>query len=120
MPTYVDGYLLPISKKNLVAYRRMASAAARIWKKHGALTYCEAALDDVGGQFCPGFPQQVKLKAGETLIFAYITYKSRAHRDRVNKKVMSDPELMASCDPKNAPFDLKRMAYSGFSAIVEA
>jgi uncharacterized protein YbaA (DUF1428 family) len=120
MPTYIDGYLLPLPKKNLAAYRKMAAAAAKIWKRHGALSYCEAALEDAGGQFCPSFTKPVKLKPGETLVLAIVTYKSRAHRDRVNKKVMADAELIANCNPDNMPFDPKRMAFSGFSAIVNA
>ena len=121
MPTYVDSYLLPIPKKNLAAYRKMAATAAKVWKRHGALSYCEAALDDAGGQFCAPFGKLVKPKPGETIVVAFVTYKSRAQRDRVNKKVMSDPELMESCgDPSKMPFDVKRMAFSGFSAIVEA
>jgi uncharacterized protein YbaA (DUF1428 family) len=120
MPTYIDGYLLPLPKKNLAAYRKMAAAAAKVWKRHGALRYVESVLDDAGGEFCPSFTKPVKLKSGETLVLAVVTYKSRAHRDRVNKRVMADPELMANCDPKNMPFDPKRMAFSGFSAIVDA
>jgi len=120
MPTYVDGYLLPIPKKNVAAYRKMARHAAKIWKRHGALSYCEAVLDDPGGQFCLPFTKIVKLKPGETIVLAHVTYKSRAHRDRVNKAVMADPELMAACDPNKMPFDAKRMAFSGFAAIVSA
>lgn len=120
MPTYVDGFVLPLPRKNLAAYRKMALLAAKVWKRHGALSYCEATLDDVGGSFCLPFTKLAKPKRGETVVLAYITYKSRSHRDRVTKKVMTDPELLASCDSKNMPFDVKRMAFSGFSAIVEA
>lgn len=120
MPLYVDSYLLPIPKNKVAAYRKMAATAAKVWKRHGALSYSESVLDDAGGQFCASFTKYVKLKPGETLIVAFVTYKSRAVRNRVNKKVMSDPELGAACDPANMPFDVKRMAYSGFSAIVEA
>ena len=119
MPTYVDGYLLPLPKKNLAAYRKLAALGAKVWKRHGALSYIESVLDDPSGQFCLPFGQVVKLKRGETLVLAFATFKSRAHRDRVNKKVMQDPELAACCDPKALPFDPKRMAYSGFSALVE-
>ena len=119
MPTYVDGFLLPLPKKNLAAYRKMALTGAKVWKRHGALSYCEAALDDAGGDFCLPFTKVAKAKRGETVVLACVTYKSRAHRDRVTKKVMADPELMASCGGK-MPFDVKRMAFSGFSAIVEA
>lgn len=121
MPTYVDGFLLPLPKNKIAEYRKIASTAAKIWKKHGALSYCEAVLDDAGGEFCLPFTKVAKPKKGETVVLAYITFKSRAHRDKVNKKVMSDPTLMESCgDPSKMPFDVKRMAYSGFSAIVEA
>lgn len=120
MPTYVDGFVLPIAKKNLAAYRKMALTAAKVWKRHGALSYCEAVLDDAGGEFCLPFTKLAAAKRGETVVLAYITYKSRAHRDRVSKKVMADPELAACCDAKNMPFDVQRMAFSGFSAIVEA
>ncbi|MBI2510866.1 MAG: DUF1428 domain-containing protein [Opitutae bacterium] len=120
MPTYVDGYLLPVPTRNLEKYRAMAARAAKIWKKHGALSYCEAAAEDMSAKFCPPFTKLLKPKRGETLIFAFVTYKSRAHRDKVNAAVMADPELMAGCDPKNMPFDCTRMFYGGFSAIVEA
>lgn len=119
MPTYVDSYLLPLPRKNLAAYRKLAALGAKVWMRHGALSYIESVLDDPSGQFCLPFGQVVKLKRGETLVLACATFKSRAHRDRVNKKVMQDPDLAASCDPKAMPFDVKRMAYSGFSAIVE-
>lgn len=120
MPTYVDTYVLPIPKKNVAAYLKMARTGAKVWKRHGALSYCEAVLDDPGGQFCAPFAKLVKPKKGETIIVAHATYKSRAHRDRVNKAVMADPELMAGCDPTNMPFDVKRMVFGGFSAIVES
>lgn len=120
MQKYVDGFVLPLPKKNLAAYRKMALTAAKVWKRHGALSYCEATLEDMGGGFCLSFTQLAKPKRNETVVFAYITYKSRAHRDRVMKKVMADPELMAGCDEKNMPFDVKRMAFSGFSVLVGA
>lgn len=121
MPTYVDAYLLPIPSKNLSAYQKMARTAARVWKRHGALTYREAVLEDAGGSFCATFPQVVKPKKGETIVVAFVTYKSRAHRDRVNKRVMEDPELLESCgDPTKMPFDVARMACSGFSTIAES
>lgn len=120
MPTYVDAYVLPIPKKNLRAYRAMAAIAAKVWKRHGALSYCEAAADDLRAKFCPAFTSAVKVRRGETLVFAYVTFRSRAHRDRVNAQVMQDPELAASCDPAKMPFDPQRMIYSGFSAIVES
>lgn len=115
--SYVDGYVLPLPKKNLAAYRRMARLAARVWKRHGALDYREAALDDPVGTFCATFGQLARARRGETVVFAFVTFKSRAHRDRVNAKVMKDPELLASCDPGRMPFDVKRMAFSGFKVI---
>jgi uncharacterized protein YbaA (DUF1428 family) len=119
MPTYVDGYLLPVPKRKLGAYRAMAAKAAKVWKRHGALSYCEAAAEDMK-TFCMPFPKLVKPKRGETIVFAFVTYKSRAHRDKVNAAVMQDPELMASCDPKNMPFDPSRMVHGGFSALAES
>lgn len=119
MSQYVDGFVLPLPKKNLAAYREMARLGAKVWKRHGALSYCEATLDDAGGGFCLPFTKLAKAKRGETVVLAFITYKSRAHRDRVTKKVMADPELNASCGGK-MPFDVKRMAFSGFSALVES
>lgn len=120
MSTYVDGYLLPLPKKNLAAYRAMAKKAAKIWKEHGALHYCEAVAEDTRGTFCPSFAKLLKTKPSETIVFAFVTYKSRAHRDKVNAKVMKDPRLCACMDPKNLPFDCARMTFGGFSAIVEA
>lgn len=120
MPTYVDGYLLAVPKKNLAAYRKMAALAAKVWKRHGALSYMEATLDDAGGTFCASMTKLVKLKPEETLVFAFATYKSRAHRDRVNKLVMADPAIAESCDMANLPFNPKRMSYSGFSALVQS
>ncbi len=119
MPRYIDGYVLPVPKKNLAAYRKMATQAAKVWKKHGALSYCEAVGDDMQTKFCPGFPELVKPKRGETIVFSFIVFKSRAHRDRVNAKVMADPELMDGFDPKKVPFDCRRMVYSGFQALVD-
>ncbi len=117
---YVDGYVVPVPKKKLGAYRRMAQKAGKIWRQHGALQYKECAADDVKRGKWTSFPQSVKLKSGETVVFAYVVYKSRAHRDRVNAKVMKDPRLADMCDPKNLPFDGKRMFWGGFKAIVEA
>ena len=99
---YVDGFVLPVPKKNLAAYRRMASKAGKVWMKYGALSYFEAVADDVKPGKSTSFPQSVKLKEGETVIFAWITYKSRKHRDQVNAKVMKDP-IMTNYDPKTSP-----------------
>lgn len=117
---YVDGYVLPVSKKKLKAYQAIAAKACKIWLEHGALDYVEAVADDVKSGKWTSFPQSVKLKAGEVVVFAYVVYKSRAHRDSVNKKVMKDPRIHAMCDPKNMPFDGRRMFWGGFKAIVEA
>lgn len=117
---YVDGYVVPVPKKKLAAYRSMAQKAGKLWRKHGALEYIEAVADDVKPGKWTSFPQSVKQKAGETVIFAYVVYKSRAHRDSVNKKVMNDPSMKGMCDPKNLPFDGKRMFWGGFKVMVDA
>lgn len=116
---YVDGFVLPVPNKNLQAYRRMAQKAGRVWREHGALEYIECVADDVKPGKQTSFPQSVKLKPGETVVFAYIVYKSRLHRDRVNAKVMKDPRLAKMMDPKAVPFDVKRMIYGGFRALIE-
>ena len=116
---YVDGYVVPVPKKNLAAYRRMAQKAGRVWREHGALAYVEAAADDVKFGKRTSFPRSVKLKRGETVVFAYVVYKSRAQRDRVNAKVMKDPRLAPMMDMKKLPFDAKRMFSGGFKAIVQ-
>ena len=116
---YVDGFLLPVPKKNLAAYRRMSRTAGKIFREYGALDYKECVGDDLKVKFGVPFTRVIKLKAGETVVFSYIVYKSRAHRDRVNAKVMKDPHLQASMvDPM--PFDVKRMAYGGFKVLVSA
>lgn len=117
---YVDGYVLPVPKKNLDAYRRMAKKAAKIWREHGALDYKECVGDDLDVKFGVPFTRRIKLKPGETVVFAYILFASRAHRDRVNTKVMKDPRLADSMDVKSMPFDAKRMVYGGFKVLVEA
>ena len=116
---YVDGYVLPLPKKNLAKYRAIAKKACKVWMDHGALQYCESAADDLDTKFCMPFTKPIKLKAGETIVFAFIMYKSRAHRDKVNAAAMKDPRLAKMCDPNNMPFDCKRMVYGGFKAIVE-
>jgi uncharacterized protein YbaA (DUF1428 family) len=117
---YVDGFVLPVPKKNLPAYRRMAQKAGKVWREHGALEYTEYVADDVKPGKHTSFPQSVKLKPGETVVFAYIIYKSRAHRDRVNAKVMKDPRLADMMDPKALPCDGKRMFWGGFKVLVDA
>jgi uncharacterized protein YbaA (DUF1428 family) len=115
---YVDGFVVPVPRKNLPAYRRMARTAGKVWKEHGALEYIECVADDVKPGKHTSFPQSVKLKPGETVVFAYIVYQSRAHRDRVNAKVMKDPRLASMMDPKALPFDGKRMFWGGFKVLV--
>ena len=120
MAKYVDGFLLPVPKKKLEAYRQISAKAGKVWREHGALEYRECVGEDLNNK--PGmhaaFPRLVKAKPGETVVFSWIVYKSRAHRDRVNKRVMKDPRLAKMMDPKNMPFDLKRMAYGGFEVFV--
>ena len=116
---YVDGFVVPVPKKKMAAYRRMAQKAGKVWRDHGALEYIECVADDVKLGKHTSFPQSVKLKSGETVVFAYIVYKSRAHRDRVNAKVMKDPRLKSMMDPKALPFDGKRMFWGGFKVVVE-
>lgn len=118
--SYVDGFVLPVPRKKLKAYVRMAEKAAKIWKEHGALEYKECVGEDLKVKVGLPFPRQIKSKPGETVVFSYIVYKSRAHRDAVTARVMSDPRIASMCDPKNTPFDVKRMAYGGFEALVEA
>jgi len=117
---YVDGFIVPVPKKNLAAYRRQARKAGKVWREHGALAYREYVADDVKVGKLTSFPRSVKLKSDETVIFAWIAYKSRAHRDRVNAKVMKDKRLADMMDPKALPFDGKRMIYGGFAIFEEA
>jgi len=117
---YVDGFVLPVPKKKLQAYRRMAQKAGKVWRDHGALEYIECVADDVKPGKRTSFPQSVKLKKGETVVFAYIEYQSRAHRDRVNAKVMKDKRLAPMMDLKALPFDAKRMFWGGFKVLVDA
>ena len=116
---YVDGFVLPLPQKNLADYRRMSATAGKVWKDHGALEYRECVGDDLNVKMGLPFPRLVKPKAGEAVVFSWIVYKSRAHRDRVNAKVMKDPRLAASMEGKPMPFDMKRMAYGGFKVIVD-
>jgi uncharacterized protein YbaA (DUF1428 family) len=119
---YVDGFIVPVPKQKLDAYRRLSRKAGKVWREHGALEYKECVADDVPVGKVTSFPRSVKRKRNETVIFAWITYKSRAHRDRVNKKVMSDPRLadmMGAENMKNMPFDAERMIYGGFEVAVD-
>ena len=118
--SYVDGFLIPVPKKNLKAYRTMAQWGKKTWMKNGALDYKECVGDDLKNKWGKSFASVIKLKPGETVIFAYIVFKSRKHRDAVNKKVMSDPAMNDPDMMKKMPFDPKRMCYGGFKAIVEA
>ena len=117
---YVDGYVLPVPKKNVQAYRRIAQKAGKIWREHGALEYRECVAEDLKSLIGIPFSKTVKLKPGETVVFAWVVFKSRAHRDRVNAKVMKDPRLDKMMDPKSMPFDHKRMVYGGFTVMVDA
>ncbi len=116
---YVDGFVLPVPLANMAAYKKMARKAGKVWMEHGALQYVECVADDVKPGKSTSFPQSVKLKEGEVVVFSWIVYKSRRDRDRINKLVMSDPRLKAMMDPKSMPFDGKRMFYGGFKSIVE-
>lgn len=121
---YVDGFVIPVPKKNVQAYRRMAAKAGKVWKEHGALEFRECVGDDLapdmgGMKVPPAFPRMTKLKRGETVFFSWIVFKSRAHRDRVNAKVIKDPRIADMMDPKDMPFDVKRMAYGGFKTLVD-
>jgi uncharacterized protein YbaA (DUF1428 family) len=119
---YVDGFVIPVPKGNLDAYRRLSRKAGKVWREHGALEYKECVADDVPMGKVTSFPQSVKRKKNETVMFAWITYKSRAHRDRVNAKVMKDPRLADMMGPqnmKNMPFDAQRMIYGGFKVVVD-
>lgn len=117
--SYVDGFVVPVPKKDLAAYRRMARKAGKVWREHGALEYRECVADDVKPGKLTSFPQSVKLKPDEIVVFSWIVYSSRAQRDRVNKKVMADPRLASMMDLKTLPFDAKRMFFGGFKVFVD-
>jgi uncharacterized protein YbaA (DUF1428 family) len=120
MALYVDGFVLPLPKKNVDAYRRMSQKAGKVWREHGALEYRECVGDDLRPKGVYPFPRLVKTRPGETVVFAWIVFKSRAHRDRVNAKVQKDPRIAKMMGPGEMPFDVKRMAYGGFRVFVEA
>lgn len=115
---YVDGFVVPVPKRKLASYRKMASKAGKIWREHGALEFHECAGDDVPYGKRTSFPRSVKLKSNETVLFSWIVYRSRAHRDRVMKKVMADKRMDAMISGKDMPFDAKRMIFGGFKTIV--
>jgi uncharacterized protein YbaA (DUF1428 family) len=116
---YVDGFVLPVPTKNIEAYRKMSKAAGKIWREHGAIEYVEAVGDDLDVKFGVSFKKMMKPKPGETVVFSFIVYKSRAHRDKVNAKVMADPRMDKMMGSGPPPFDFKRMLYGGFQAIVD-
>jgi len=115
---YVDGFVIPLPKKNVQAYRRIALKAGKIWREYGALEFRECVGDDLAVKGMVPFSRRMKLKPGETVVFSWVVFKSRAHRDRVNAKVMKDPRL--DMDPRSMPFDVKRMLYGGFKVLVDA
>lgn len=117
---YVDGFVLAVPTKKLKEYKKLAALGCKVWLDHGALVYHEAVLDDLKTMFGVPFPKLAKAKKGETVVFSWIVYKSKAHRDRVNKAVMKDERLTGACDPKNMPFDMKRMSYGGFKTLVSS
>jgi uncharacterized protein YbaA (DUF1428 family) len=117
--SYVDGFLVPVPKKKVADYRRMAAKAGKIWREHGALEFRECIADDVTWGKRTSFPRSVKQKTGETVFFSYIVYKSRADRDRINAKVMKDKRLAKMMDPKAMPFDGKRMIWGGFKTVID-
>jgi uncharacterized protein YbaA (DUF1428 family) len=116
---YIDGFVVPVLKKNVPAYRRLARKSGRIFRELGALEFRECVGDDLKVPMGLPFTRLAKLKPNETVFFSFIVYKSRAHRDRVNRKIMKDPRMLAICDPKDMPFDVKRMAYGGFKVLVD-
>jgi len=118
--SYVDGFVVPVPKKKIAAYRSMAQKAGKVWREHGALEFRECVADDVKVGKWTSFPRSVKLKRGETVVFSYIVYRSRKDRDRVMAKVMKDKRLAAMMNPKAMPFDPKRMIYGGFKTMVNA
>ena len=119
MAKYVDGFVIPVAKKKIAAYRKIAQVAGKVWRDHGALQYMECVGEDIKSPFGVPFAKLANLKAGETVVFAWIVYKSRAHRDKVNAKVMKDKRI-AGMDPKQMPFDCNRMTFGGFDVLVEA
>ena len=120
MSRYIDGFVVPVPKRKLTAYRNMARRAGKVWKEHGALEYVECVADDVSWGKRTSFPRSVKMKRpSETVVFSFVVYRSRADRDRIIKKVMGDPRLKDMMESKTLPFDAKRMIYGGFKTLVE-
>ena len=120
MPRYVDGFVVPVPKRNVTAYKRLSKQAGRLWREYGALEYIECMADDVKPGKLTSFPQAVKLKPDEVVFFSWIVYASKRDRDRINRQVMKDPRLAAQMDPKAIPFDGKRMFWGGFKVAVDA
>lgn len=120
MSQYVDGFVLPVPINKVEDYRRLAEMASKIWKEHGALDYWECIGDDMEATDMVSFPQLAKANPDETVVFAWVVFESREHRDQVNAKIMADPRLKDMCDPANQPFDCKRMAFGGFKTLVHA
>jgi uncharacterized protein YbaA (DUF1428 family) len=116
---YVDGFVLPVPKRQLKKYLEVARKAGKVWKEHGALEYRECVGDDLNIKGMTGFPKLAKTRTGETVVFSWIVYKSRAHRDAVNRKVMKDERMNAMMQPKDMPFDVRRMAMGGFKVAVD-
>jgi uncharacterized protein YbaA (DUF1428 family) len=119
MPKYVDGFVIPVPKKKVAEYRKLAQKAGKIWREYGALQYVECVAEDIKSEFGVPFGKLANIKPSETVIFAWIVYKSRAQRDRINAKVMKDPRL-ANMDPATMPFDCNRMSFGGFDVLFEA
>ena len=119
MGQYVDGFLVPVPKRKVAAYKKLSTYAGKIWREYGALDYRECVADDVKPGKWTSFPQSVKLKPGETVVFSWILYKSRKQRDRINAKVMKDPRLAKMMNPKDMPFDGRRMMWGGFTTLVK-
>lgn len=120
MPKYIDAFVLVVPTKKIKTYMKISAKAGKVWREHGALEYRECAGEDLKVKFGTPFPKLAKTKKGETVVFSWIVYKSRKHRDQVNKKVMADKRLNDMMDPKDMPFDMKRMSYGGFDVIVDA
>lgn len=120
MPNYVDGFVIPLPKTKVAEYQSMAKKACKVWMEYGALEYRECVADDITAKGHLSFPKLAKSKPSETVVFAWIVYKSRAERDKINAKVMKDPRLAAMMAKGAMPFDVKKMAYGGFKVIVEA
>jgi uncharacterized protein YbaA (DUF1428 family) len=120
MPRYVDGFVIPVAKRNLARYRRLAKRCSKIWREHGALEYRECVGDDLAVKFGIPFPRLAKLRRGETVVFSWIVYRSRAHRDRANAKIMADPRVAKLIGASSQAFDCGRMSCGGFEVLVEA